>query len=272
MSTDNSSIDYIATLHELFRIEKILLLLFAITILIFISKGIKSLSDKMYNNAPTKKTLILQFSTILTFFINIFGSFYIFYTILSPPREFLIAILGSVTFASGLAIKDLVASVISGITLILNPPFNVGDRIRFKDIYGDIKHIGLRAVKLRNLDNQIITIPNQNFLNDAVLCANKGEININVVVDFYLALEVEIDKVKDIIKEIVVTSKYAYLKEPIIFSLDQIWKSDVLCYHLKLKAHAIDAVFEKEFQADILSRTNKALIKSKIPFPRRVSS
>lgn len=267
MSTDIDAIDYLATLSEFLKIEKILLILISITILIFISQGIKSFSERLYKNAPSKKTIILQFSTILTFFINIFGSFYIFYTILNPPREFLIAILGSITFASGLAIKDLVASVISGITIILNPPFNVGDRIRFKDIYGEIKHIGLRAVTLQNLDNQTITIPNQNFLNEAVLCANKGRVSINVVMNFYFSLKADIEKVQEILKEIVVTSKYAYLKEPIIMGLDQIWKADLLCYQLTLKAYALDASFEKDLQTDVISRANKAFIKAKIPLP-----
>lgn len=270
MSTDNMPIDYLSTLSDIFRFEKILLILLGISFLIFLSKGIKALSESLYNKAPTKKTLIFQISTILAFVLNIFGSFYIFYAILNPPREFLIAILGSITFASGLAIKDLVASVISGITIIIDPPFQVGDRIRFKDIYGEIKHIGLRAIKVHNLDNQIITIPNQNFLNDMVLCANSGQININVIVNFYIALEANLDKAKSILREVVTTSRFAYLNEPILVIADHTWRADVLCVELTLKAHAINASFEKEFQTDIITRANEAFIRENIPFPKSV--
>lgn len=272
MSTDNLPIDYLTTLSDLLRFEKMLLILLGISFLIFLSKGIKAMSDNLYDKMPTKKTLIFQISTILSFSLNIFGSFYIFYTIINPPREFLIAILGSITFASGLAIKDLVASVISGITIIIDPPFQVGDRIRFKDIYGEIKHIGLRAIKVKNLDNQIITIPNQNFLNDMVLCANSGSININVIVNFYIAIESDLEKVKSILREIVTTSRFAYLNEPIIIIADQIWRADVLCVELTLKAHTIDASFEKDFQTDIITRANKAFITENISFPKRVGT
>jgi small-conductance mechanosensitive channel len=272
MSTDELPIDYLSTLSDVFKFEKILLILLGISALIFLSRGIKAMAESLYNKIPTKKTLIFQISTMMAFFLNIFGSFYIFYAIISPPREFLIAILGSITFASGLAIKDLVSSIISGITIIIDPPFQVGDRIRFKDIYGEIKHIGLRAIKVQNLDNQIITIPNQNFLNDMVLCANSGSININVVVPFYVAIEADLEKAKSILREIVITSRFAYLNEPILMAADHVWRADVLCIELILKAHTMDASFEKEFKTDIITRANKVFIEENIPFPKSVGA
>ena len=254
MSTEELSFDYLIEFSNNIRFEKIMLILLAIAILIIVSKSITLFFTRLYQRLPNKKTLILKISTIFTFFLNIGGSIYIFYSVLQPPTELLIAFLGSATFAVGFALKDLVASIISGITIIIDPPFQVGDRIQFKDIYGEIKHIGLRAVRVRNLDNQIITIPNLSFVTDAVLCANPGKLNKNVIIDFYFKSDSNIKEAKRILYELAATNRYTYLNEAITMVVDNCWKQDIFCLKLTLKAHVIDARFEKAFQTDLITK------------------
>jgi len=271
MSTEDNEIDYLAIISDAIRLEKVILIFLGIWFLISLSKAIRVLSNKLYSELPTKKTIIFQISTIFTFFLNIAGSFYIFYSILKPPKELLIAMLGSATFATGLALKDLVTSLISGVTIIMDTPFQVGDRILFNNIYGEIKHIGLRAVRLQTLDNQIVTIPNSSFVNNAVICANPGQINLNVIMKFYLSPESDIEKAKNILKTTVITSRYAYLNEPIIIVVDTVWQGEIMCMLLTLKAHVIDAKYEKAFQTDIITRATKIFLENKFKFPEKHS-
>ncbi|MFK7973588.1 MAG: mechanosensitive ion channel family protein [Rickettsiaceae bacterium] len=260
MSTDALSLDDLIAFSNNFRLQRLFLLLVGIGCLIIISKVIAWLSQRLYTYIPTRKTLIFQISTIFTFIFNIIGSCYIFYSILKPPKELLFAFLGSATFALGFALKDLVSSLISGITIILDTPFQVGDRIKFQNIYGEIKHIGLRAVRLNTLDNQTVTIPNSSFIKDYVLCASKGQINLNVIMDFYFSHDVNIAQVKEILYETTVTIRYVYLNEPIVIVIDNCWKQDLLCLQFTLKAHVIDARFEKQFQTDIITRATALLL------------
>ncbi len=194
--------------------------------------------------------------------LNVFGNMYIFYKVLNPPSELLIAFLGSATFAIGFALKDLVASLISGIMIILDPPFQVGDRIKYKDLQGEIKHIGLRAVRISTNDGYIITIPNSNLVNNCVLCATNGFISMNVITSFYFSASSNIEHIKSTIYEIVTTSKYAYLDKPVDITIDNQWVQDILCIKLTLKAYVIDARFEKTFQTDVITRVNKILYDS----------
>lgn len=271
MSTDDLSFDYLIAFSNSFKLQKLFLVCLGIGLLIFISKSIALIAMQISMRLPTKKTLIFQTSTIFTFFFNIVGSIYIFYGILQPPKELLIAFLGSATVAVGFAFKDLVSSLISGITIVMDPPFQVGDRIKFKDLYGEIKHIGLRAVRLKTLDNQIVTIPNSSFVNDFVLCANNGQINMHVVMNFYFALDADMQLVKDLLYETVVTSRYIYINEPIIMVVGNFWQQDILCFQLTLKAHVLDAKFEKAFQTDIITRATKILLKAKCISPKLCS-
>ena len=71
---------------------------------------------------------------------------------------------GTVAVSVGFAIKDLVASFIAGMMIMVDRPFQVGDRVTFGGEYGDITAIGLRSVRLQTLDDNTVTIPNNKFL------------------------------------------------------------------------------------------------------------
>ena len=46
----------------------------------------------------------------------------------------------------GFATKDLVASLVAGLLVMFDRPFQVGDRVWFGGEYGDVLAIGLRSV------------------------------------------------------------------------------------------------------------------------------
>ena len=270
MFTDDMSLDYLSFFSDILKLEKLVLFMVSIAVLLFASKAIKLFSHNLCDKLPSRRILIFQVTTVIIFFLHIVGGFYIFYKLFNPPKELLIALLGSATVAIGFSLKDLVGSLISGITLILDPPFQVGDRVKFKDIYGEIKYIGLRAVRIQTLDMQIVTIPNLNFTNEAILCANKGKLNLNVCSHFYVSLENDIKKIEHILRETVISSRYAYLEEPVVTVIEQVWKVDVLCYEIVLKAHVLDARYEKDFQTDIYTRAIKALQEHGVKFPQKI--
>ena len=113
----------------------------------------------------------------------------------------------------GIALKDVTASLIAGLILLFDRPFQVGDRVEFNGIYGDIVSIGLRSVRLNTLDDNLVTIPNARFITDVVASGNAGALDMMVVCSFYVALDADLQKVKSLIHEVVVTSRFAYLKK-----------------------------------------------------------
>ncbi|CAH8191972.1 Small-conductance mechanosensitive channel [Vibrio aestuarianus] len=69
---------------------------------------------------------------------------------------------GTLAVSVGFALKDLAASFIAGLTVMIDRPFQVGDRVTFEGNYGDIITISLRSVRMRTLSDDIITIPTTN--------------------------------------------------------------------------------------------------------------
>src|SRR5262245_26053646 len=61
--------------------------------------------------------------------------------ILAPRPELLLAIVASIGLALGLGAQDYVKSLIGGVLILIDRPFQLGDRVRIGDAYGEIDHI-----------------------------------------------------------------------------------------------------------------------------------
>ncbi len=75
---------------------------------------------------------------------------------------------GIVGIAVGFASQTSVSNIISGLFLISEKPFAVGDAIKIGDTSGIIQSIDLLSIKIRTFDNLFIRIPNQMILNSEV--------------------------------------------------------------------------------------------------------
>lgn len=262
--TDLNKITEMATL---FRLDRVFLLLLALLVLVLFVKVITHVGDLLYQRIPRRRILISQVATTLNFSIYIFGGSYLFYAILQPPREVMLAATGSIAVALGLSMKDLVASVIAGFILLFDRPFQVGDRVAFGDVYGEIESIGLRSVRLVTLDDSLVTIPNNRFMSDVVSSGNAGALDMMLVFDFYIALDADIRLARDLLYEVVVTSRYAYLRKPVTIVMTEMPIAERLALQLKAKAYVIDVRFEKAFQTDVVLRTTEAFNRHHIKRP-----
>ncbi len=75
----------------------------------------------------------------------------------------LIAGLGIGGLALALAAQDTVKNIFGGITIFLDKPFRIGDRIIINGMDGFVEYIGIRSTRLRTLEGRLITIPNAQF-------------------------------------------------------------------------------------------------------------
>lgn len=71
---------------------------------------------------------------------------------------------GFVTIAIGFAAQTSVSNLISGIFLMAEHPFKVGDVIEVSGTRGEVIVIDLMSVKLRTFDNLLVRIPNETML------------------------------------------------------------------------------------------------------------
>lgn len=256
---DNPSLDNISEFFKLFELRKIVLLVFGYFVLSFIANYIYKFSEGLQRKFASKRLFILKVTTVLSFSIYILGSIFLFYSVLRPPKELLIAIGGSAAVAIGFALKDIVSSIMAGLILLFDRPFQVGDRVQFGETYGEITKIGLRAVRLNTLDDSLVTIPNSKFVTEAVASSNAGALDMMVVCSFHLALESDLRLARETAREVVSTSRYCYLKKPVSVVFEEKNTGELFFIEMKVKAYVLDVKYEKAFQTDVIMRGNEAL-------------
>jgi len=264
---DSTGIDNFSEFFKLFEVKKIILLLIGFLLMSIISKQVTKVSDSLQLKFTTRRLLILKITTIITFGLYIAGTIFLFYSVLNPPKELLVAIGGSIAVAVGFALKDIVSSMMAGLILLFDRPFQVGDRVHFDGVYGEISKIGLRAVRLKTLDDNLVTIPNSKFVTDAVSSGNAGALDMMIVANFNIDLNSDLRLAREIMREVVATSRYVYLKKPISIVFEEVNKGELFWVQMSAKAYVLDVRYEKAFQTDIVLRGNEALKENNILRP-----
>jgi small conductance mechanosensitive channel len=72
----------------------------------------------------------------------------------------LIAVASAFTVAIGLSLQDVMKNFFAGVYLLLEQPFKAGDRIVIKDVSGEVQGIDIRTTMVRNINNELVLIPN----------------------------------------------------------------------------------------------------------------
>jgi small conductance mechanosensitive channel len=80
----------------------------------------------------------------------------------------LVAVLGTVGLAVGLALQGSLSNFAAGVLLVVLRPFKVDDSIEVGAIAGTVEEIGVFSALLRTGDNRTIVVPNSTFIGQAV--------------------------------------------------------------------------------------------------------
>ena len=80
----------------------------------------------------------------------------------------LIASLGVVGLGISLASQDTVSNMFGFAAIVSDNPFKVGDYIKTPAVTGVVESVGVRSTRVRQLDQALVTVPN-NLLTNAVV-------------------------------------------------------------------------------------------------------
>ena len=177
-------------------------------------------------------------------------------TIFRVDAQGLLAASAALGVALGFAAQDLLKNVFGGLIVVFDQPFQVGDKIRVGGTYGEVVSIGLRSTRIVTADDNLVTVPNSQVVQEQVANANAGQLNCQVVTDLYLPGRVDEKKAKEIAFDAAVTSQYVFLEKPIqVFVADQFRTTFVT--HVRVRAYVLDPRFEFLLQSDITERARE---------------
>jgi small-conductance mechanosensitive channel len=256
--------DTIAQLTELLSVSRLLqvaiVLLFTWLLLRIFHFGLQHLMQRF----PRYRLQMGQVYPVIRIVTWSLCILYIVFGIIQPPQAIVFAVLGSVGLAVGLAAQGGVRNLLAGVMMIFNPPFRVGDMVKFGGYYGEVIRLDLSVTMLRTQDDNVVMVPNSVVLENAVANSNSGELSEMVVVNIDLPQTTPVQQARTLAMEAAISSPYTYLKKPVSVVVESRYDYDFLL-RLVIKAYVIDVRLERMLASDITERYLEAmLIKSEV--------
>lgn len=129
----------------------------------------------------THKFHLIQYRTVTLFDnlakIAIFGAaIYLLFSIWNIDMTAWLASAGIIGIAIGFAAKDTLSNLFSGVFIIADAPFKVGDYV-VSDHFGrgKVTHIGLRSTRILTRDDIEVTVPNSILGNTVIINQSGGQ-------------------------------------------------------------------------------------------------
>jgi small-conductance mechanosensitive channel len=157
------------------------------------------------------------------------GIFVILLLVLKQFNVKLAALVGAAGIAGiaiGFAAQTSLSNIISGVFLISEKTFAVGDVIKVDGLSCIVLSIDLLSVKARTFDNMYVRIPNEKLIKTEVTNVTKYPIR-RLNVDLSVAYKEDLSKVRDILLEIAQDNPYCLVNPEPLFVIKEFGDSGI---------------------------------------------
>jgi small conductance mechanosensitive channel len=147
-------------------------------------------------------------STLKPIFVTGAKVLILVFTVLAVLSKFgvettsIIALVGTIGLAIGLALQGTLSNIASGIMLLVLRPFNIGDAVDLNGTMGVVDEIGLFVTEMHSFDNIYISMPNSKVWGNKIENLTKNPTR-RVDMEFGIHYDDDMQKAKSIINEIV---------------------------------------------------------------------
>ena len=177
----------------------------------------------------------------------------------------LVAGIGVAGIALGIAARDTVENIISGVSILADGAIKIGDVLIFNDTYCEVKEITLRTTRLRTPKNETLIVPNRQMANDPVRNHTVGG-NLRIEIPFSIAYKEFPRQARNLVLKLPVGDERLSkdIRPEVI--VDALNESSI---DMKLWVYVNDPSREREIIYDYNERIREALREAniEIPFP-----
>ncbi|GAA4865896.1 mechanosensitive ion channel family protein [Luteimonas vadosa] len=230
-----------------------------------IAKWIAGLAEKSLARAEVEPTAVMflrKVAYVILLVVLVLAVLQVF----GVPMTSMIAVLGAAGLAIGLALKDSLSNIASGVMLVSLKPFKVGDVVNIAGETGKVESVSIFQTKIRHPDNKLIILPNSLITTDSIINLTPDTMRrIELVIG--IGYEDDIDLARETLMEVVSADPRVLADPP----------ADVLVYalgdssvNLGLRCHVANADYFNA-KCDLTENSKKALDRKgvSIPYPQR---
>lgn len=196
------NLDYTKLIEQFITPERISLIIRVALILIIgipLIKLIRKLTKKLVVNK-----LSAQSEALIVRLVYYASSLILIVTVLNEFGFKLSALLGAAGVAGiaiGFASQTSVSNIISGIFLISEKPFEIGDFIKVGNCEGTIHSIDLLSIKLNTPDNRFIRVPNETMIKSEVINYHRYPVR-RVNLEFPISFETDLEPFLALLRDV----------------------------------------------------------------------
>lgn len=178
------------------------------------------------------------------------------------PMDRLTVVLGALGVGIGLGMQNIVNNFVSGIILIFERPFRIGDFVELADKKGRVKDIGIRSSKLVTQQGSEVIIPNGDLLSGRLVNWTLSHDYVKTELLFKVPAETDLAQLRRIIENQVAKTEHVMSKLPV-----EVLVNNIAAGTIELKIMAwVESIytepnFKSELMGGLLQEMNKAGIK-----------
>ncbi|MFT4892913.1 MAG: small conductance mechanosensitive channel [Candidatus Nanohaloarchaea archaeon] len=127
---------------------------------VLVDRAVKRRSGDEHSTKTAKKlTSYIIYPLTFVVILGVFGF----------PLSSLGAAVGLIGLGLSFALKDMISNFISGIFIMINRPFKIGDQIEVSGEAGTVRDIRIRATEIKTYDGRQVIVPNSTLYNGTVI-------------------------------------------------------------------------------------------------------
>lgn len=129
-------------------------------VLVFIARLVQSLAGKGFRRVSSLSQLMQDFLARAVFWFTFAVGLLIALSLAGVNITPLFAVVGGASFILAFAMQETLGNLASGMMIMINKPFDVGDLVDTNGVMGKVEAVSIVSTTVRTLDNQVVILPN----------------------------------------------------------------------------------------------------------------
>ncbi|TWR25517.1 mechanosensitive ion channel [Mucilaginibacter achroorhodeus] len=178
------------------------------------------------------------------------------------PMDRLTVVLGALSVGIGLGMQNIVNNFVSGVILVFEKPFEIGDFIEIADKKGKIQDIGIRSSKMLTQYGSQVIIPNGDLLSNRLVNWTQGASYVKSEMIFKVNMATDLNALSKILEDLIDQTDHTVKNLPPEILINNITADAVeIKILIWVTSVYIEPAFKSKLLADLLQRFTDAQIK-----------